>query len=123
MNELADLLGLDPADPEQALALDLVKADHDMLRDLVWLRRKAHMRQEDVGAKFGVTQPTVQAFERVGNDPRLSSIRRYALAIGARITHKVERDSRLERIMLRARDLSEEHDVVEQLARAELSRA
>lgn len=39
---------------------------------------------------FGVTQPTIAAFEHHDNDPRLSTLRRYALAVGAAVSHRVE---------------------------------
>jgi transcriptional regulator with XRE-family HTH domain len=38
---------------------------------------------------MGVTQPSVAAFEREDSNPTLSTIRRYALAVGARISYQV----------------------------------
>lgn len=108
VNPLADILGIDLSDPQQALAADLVEADRELLQDLVRLRKELDLRQQDVADRLGVSQPTVQAFERLGNDPRLSTIRRYALAIGAVVTHTVRPDDRLARLMTRQRDLPDE---------------
>ncbi len=38
---------------------------------------------------MGVKQPTVAKFEREDNDPRLYTLRRYTLAVGATIAHQV----------------------------------
>lgn len=104
MSDIDVLLGIDASDPDQVLARELVEGDRDLIRRLVLLRKKAGLTQQQVADRLGVSQPTVQSFERAGNDPRLSTIRRYALAIQVRITHQVEIDDRLERKMVRGRD-------------------
>lgn len=38
---------------------------------------------------MGVTQPAVAEFDSQEHDPRLSTLRRYALAVGATVTHRV----------------------------------
>ncbi|MEV1168744.1 hypothetical protein [Nonomuraea sp. NPDC049784] len=38
---------------------------------------------------MGRSQPAVSDFERLGGDPHLSTIRRYALAIGVEVIHAV----------------------------------
>lgn len=85
---LEDALGVDPDDEMLGLADDLLRADLQWLRALVE-RRKASMSQEDMAVRLGVTQPTVQAFES-GRDPKLSTIRRYSLALGLSVEHAVE---------------------------------
>ncbi len=40
-----------------------------------------------------VTQSTISTFESMENDPKLSTIRRYAGAIGVLIRHHVEDDT------------------------------
>ncbi|WP_253259637.1 helix-turn-helix transcriptional regulator [Subtercola boreus] len=62
------------------------------MRDLIGLRKKHDLSQETVAGRMGVSQPTVAAFERYDSNPTLSSIRRYALAVGARIRHSVDDD-------------------------------
>lgn len=73
-----------------ALADDLV-AEHRVLMQALVKQRKAHnLTQETVAERMGVSQPTVAAFERYDANPTLSTIRRYALAVGAGIRHHVD---------------------------------
>ncbi|WP_295124265.1 helix-turn-helix transcriptional regulator [uncultured Leifsonia sp.] len=73
-----------------ALAEDLV-AEHRILMQTLVAHRKAHeLTQETVAERMGVSQPTVAAFERYDANPTLSTIRRYALAVGAGIRHHVD---------------------------------
>jgi transcriptional regulator with XRE-family HTH domain len=88
-DEIDDLLGIDTDDPTQRLALDLVAADRELLRRLVDLRKMRRVTQEEVGRRMGVTQPAVAAFERPDADPKLSTLRRYALALDVLVTHVV----------------------------------
>lgn len=73
----------------EARAIELVRSDSDFLDALIKLRVSNGISQETVAERMGVTQPAVAAFEREDSNPTLSSIRRYALAIGAKITYEV----------------------------------
>lgn len=73
-------------------AEQLVGSHEDLMRQLIAMRKKHHLSQEVVAERMGVSQPTVASFERYDSNPQLSSIRRYALAVGASIEHIV-RDS------------------------------
>ena len=69
--------------------------DHDRLREALVGRRKAQrLTQAEVGERMGVSQPAVANFERYDANPTLSSVRRYALAVGARIETNVSDDGR-----------------------------
>lgn len=73
----------------QERAEQLVES-HDMLiQELIALRKAHNLSQELVGTRMGISQPGVASFEGHEANPTLSSIRRYALAVGARIEHKV----------------------------------
>lgn len=85
-------LGIDPADPEYIRAQQLADADRVMLRDLVAVRRRHGLTQERVGELMGISQPSVAAIEGHDANPKLSTIRRYAVAIGALIRHEVVSD-------------------------------
>lgn len=74
----------------EELADSLIESHDALLRALVDLRKKHHLTQETVAERMGVSQPTVAAFERYDANPKLSTIRRYALAVGASIRHEVE---------------------------------
>ncbi|WP_227985622.1 helix-turn-helix domain-containing protein [Nocardia spumae] len=90
-DDLERALGIDTSDPEEALARDLVEADHDMLEALVHIRKSvAKMSGAEVADRMGRHRSVVTNFEKLTADPHLSTIRRYAHAIGARVTHHVE---------------------------------
>ena len=67
----------------------LVESHQLLMQELVALRKQNNLSQELVGTRMGVSQPAVASFEGHESNPTLSSIRRYALAVGARIEHKV----------------------------------
>lgn len=55
------------------------------LRVLVAHRKEQHLSQTDVAASMGTTQSAVSDLEGGGNDFYLSTLQRYARAVGARI--------------------------------------
>src|SRR5689334_8162136 len=73
---MSDLEALE-TDPAAQLALELAREDQEWLGKLV-ARRRGLMSQERIAEILGVSQATVSAFERMGNDPHLSTVRRYA---------------------------------------------
>lgn len=72
------------------LATWLAEQDERMLFRLIEARKAANMTQRDVAAALGIKQSSVAAFERHDNDPRLSTIRRYALAVDCAVSHQVQ---------------------------------
>jgi len=92
LEDLATLVGIDIDSPEQQRAVELVRRDREFLAALVKVRKDRGLTQEDVAVLLGVTQPTVAAFERQEGDPKLSTIRRYAQAVGALVKHVVISD-------------------------------
>ncbi|MFI7028365.1 helix-turn-helix domain-containing protein [Microbispora rosea] len=58
---------------------------HGIIDKLVKLRRRMGLSQKTVALRMQVRQPTVSGFETEGSDPRLSTLQRYARAVGARI--------------------------------------
>lgn len=89
-DDLTAMFGLDPHDPAHRLGLDLARADQQLIEDLVAARLAAGLQQKDVAARIRRDPATVSTFEKLGGDPRLSTIRRYARAVGVRVTHHVE---------------------------------
>lgn len=87
--DLETMLGIDRADPVQDLACRLVEADTHLLRALVAMRRAKAIPEADVALRMGTTVYAVHVLERADSDPKLSTLRRYALAIGALISHQV----------------------------------
>ncbi|MGO1542829.1 MAG: helix-turn-helix domain-containing protein [Gulosibacter sp.] len=84
-----ELLGVDTGDPKQRLAIELVREDHEMLKELVALREQLKASQQEIGELMGISQSAVARIERGERDPRLSTLRRYAHAVGALIEHRV----------------------------------
>jgi len=74
-----------------ALAASLAEADEQMLFELIKTRKDASLTQREVAKRLGIAQPSVAKFEAHDSDPRLSTIRRYALAVGAHVEHRVHR--------------------------------
>ena len=54
-----------------------------LLDELVARRRAAGLSQSEVAARMGTSQPAVARFETGQADARLSTVQRYAEAIGA----------------------------------------
>ena len=87
--DLDQLLGIDASDPVQRLARELVVADEQLLDALIGVRKRCRLSQAEVGEKMGVTQSAIARIEGGERDPRLSTLRRYALAVGALVSHQV----------------------------------
>jgi transcriptional regulator with XRE-family HTH domain len=92
MSKLTDLLFPAKQTPSQKRAAELAKADYRLLAGLIRVRKSRKMSQQDVADLLGISQPTVASFERYDSDPKLSTIRRYAHAVGAIVTHQVTPD-------------------------------
>lgn len=92
MSDLMAMLGLDPSDPEVIAATEDVDAVLELIDELVAIRKQANLRQEDVAAKMQTFQPSISDFERLGADPHISTIQRYARAVGARLRLELERE-------------------------------
>ena len=93
MNDLAALRGIDESDPQVRRAIALAEGDHEFLRSLVGQRKRLGVTQAQVAERLGITQASVSAFERYDNDPKLSTIRRYAQVVGLFVAHHVEADT------------------------------
>lgn len=90
MSSLKDLLGIDDKNPLSRLAGDLVENDMRLIESLIQMRKDSGMTQDQVAEILGRSQASVANFERLGNDPRLSTIRRYAMAVRAHVAHDVQ---------------------------------
>lgn len=64
-----------------------------MRAHLVRIRREAGLTQADVAELLGVTRQAVHKIERYDADLKLSTIERYANAVGALVFHRVEADN------------------------------
>ncbi len=82
----------DPTSPTRKRALSLARAAEQLHAKLLKARQLQQMTQRQVAELLGVRQPTIAAFERYDNDPKLSSILGYAHAVGATLSISVEID-------------------------------
>lgn len=78
----------------EAQADDLVQNHRHLMKTLIAMRKRHNLTQDEVAERMGVSQPAVSAFERYDSNPTLSTIRRYALAVHARIEERVVDDCR-----------------------------
>ena len=92
MKTLHDFLELDTETPSEKRARLLARNDSDLLSDLVALRKSKKITQAVLAERLGLTQATIASFESYDSDPKLSTIRRYAHALGALVKHVVEAD-------------------------------
>lgn len=90
VDELDDLLGIDKHDPAQQLGVHLAEQDERLIEQLIEHRKARGLKQKDVAAIIGRNPSVISTFESLGSDPRLSTIRRYALAVGVSVGHLVE---------------------------------
>lgn len=65
-------------------------ADINLRWALITARLNSGMTVEQMAEKIGWERADVRYFESMDNDPTLSEIRTYALALGLRISHTVE---------------------------------
>lgn len=89
LDSLVLAAGIDPKSDDHQLRAMLAEADDELLEQLVALRKTKGMRQKDVAERMRRDKSAVSIFEQLGSDPHLSTIRRYAAAIGAIVTHSV----------------------------------
>lgn len=89
MSTVDEILEIDWQDPQAQLATALVVADANLLAELVAARKEAGRTREEVAEYLGWQVTDVVEFEHYDADPTLGQIRRYALAIGAMVSHTV----------------------------------
>lgn len=73
------------SDPAFRAAYEDVQERHSIIDRLLELRRHHRLSQTSVAERMGVRQPTVSGFETEDSDPRLSTLQRYARAVGAKL--------------------------------------
>ena len=79
----------EPIEVIEARADSLLEAQEQLLRELVALRIKHDLGQDVLAKRMGISQPAVSQFERYDSNPKMSTLRRYALAVVARIRFEV----------------------------------
>jgi len=78
-------LGFDPDDPSVRAAAEDAQTHAHIIETLVHIRTDRTMTQTAVAKRMGTTQSRVSNFERIGGDPRLSTLLRYARAVDTKL--------------------------------------
>lgn len=76
----------------RARAKVLAREDRELKADLIRLRQRAGLTQKELADIMGVTQQAICKLERYDSDPKASTLRRYANALGALYEHRVHQD-------------------------------
>ena len=74
---------------QSAESLERIAAKVEVMRRIValnQLREELNISQTELAAAMGVKQPTVAKIEQPGNDPRLSTLKRYVSALGGELS-------------------------------------
>lgn len=85
---LQQLLDSRPAESQariQTMAEELLLEQH-----LYKIREELEMSQQELAQQLGITQPSLSALERRGNDLKLSTIKRYVETMGGKLRIDVE---------------------------------
>ncbi|MCX6615574.1 MAG: helix-turn-helix transcriptional regulator [Acidobacteria bacterium] len=85
MSTVDRLKGKWHADPRFRQAYEALKPEFAIARQLITARSRAGLSQAEVARKMGTTQSTVARLESGQRLPAMSSLQRYADAIGHRL--------------------------------------
>lgn len=86
---LLGILGFDPDSPAVQAGRRHGSVIARLIDGLVLVREKHSLTQAEVAERMDTTQSSVSSFERQGGDPKLSTLLRYADAVGAEIDFHV----------------------------------
>ena len=84
MATLKELMAQQSAESQERIA-----AKVEVMRRIValnQLREELNISQTELAVAMGVKQPTVAKLEQPGNDPRLSTLKRYVSALGGELS-------------------------------------
>lgn len=87
--KLEEMLGFNRDDPSDRHAELLVEEHDHLLAALVKQREAAGLEQKDIAEIMGIDPSGVSRIESGDRDLRMSTLRRYAFAVGAVVRHDV----------------------------------
>lgn len=95
MGNLLEALGISVENPEVVQAQRDARTLTDTILQLVRRRKHLKIKQKDLAKMMGTSQSTVSEFERLGGNPTLFTLQRYARAVDAElIVHVRARNGR-----------------------------
>ncbi|HAN10221.1 MAG TPA: hypothetical protein DCP90_06375 [Clostridiales bacterium] len=77
-------------DPEFKAMYEKVKADNDLVWELIQARKRENLTQEELAQKTGIKQQSISRLERFDTKPNLNTVEKIALALGYKLTLKKE---------------------------------
>ncbi|WP_312632657.1 helix-turn-helix domain-containing protein [Pseudescherichia sp.] len=84
MATLKQLLAQRSLESQERIAVRAAEVRQEIT--LAKLREELHVSQVQLAAALGISQPSVVKMEKVDNDPKLSTLKRYVAALGGELT-------------------------------------
>lgn len=84
-HDLMAAFGFDSEDPQVTASLEDAEAHSRLLQTLVSHRECQKLTQREVAQRMGTTQSRVSTLERLGGNPTLWTLFRYARAVNAKL--------------------------------------
>ncbi len=72
---------------------EMAQRQQSLVNDLVARRRELGLSQNEIAARMGTSQPAVARLEAGGVDARMSTLQRYADAVGVRLDFGLQKGS------------------------------
>lgn len=89
-DDFDDFLAEQAKDAAFAAAYDDAAQRARLVKDLVSCRKAQKIKQTEIASHMDIGQSVVSEFENSGTDAYFSTLQRYARALGARLTVKIE---------------------------------
>ncbi|VEI13270.1 helix-turn-helix domain-containing protein [Trueperella bialowiezensis] len=90
--DIFDQLGVDVNDVGVTNSIDMYSQLREVTQELVKIRKERNLRQQDVADELMISRQAVAKIEDPNNNPKISTLIGYALAVGARINISVTKD-------------------------------
>jgi DNA-binding XRE family transcriptional regulator len=84
MSTYKELLSQQSSESQQRIAKKIEVLRQELI--LSQLREELNISQTELARTIGVSQPTLAKIEKTGNDPRLSTLKRYVAALGGELS-------------------------------------
>lgn len=87
--DIFEQLGIDAPDMGVMNAMEMYSQLREVTSQLVEIRKKKGLRQQDIANELMISRQAVAKIEDPSNNPKISTLITYALAVGARIDMSV----------------------------------
>ncbi|NIH07144.1 helix-turn-helix domain-containing protein [Providencia rettgeri] len=88
MSTLKELMAKESPESQARIVAKVEELRQEVI--LSQLRNELQISQSELAKAMGVKQPTVAKMEQVDNDPRLSTLKRYVVALGGELSIDVK---------------------------------